>query len=308
MVAPAKMEEHKVAANLFDSSMNWKNYRETLSDLFPPAVPYVGLCLQDLTFVEEGNQDWVGDAEEKIVNFYKKRLWSDVVQTLKKFQSISYRLEGTTLSAHCVLMSRSLSDAECYELSLKAEPRASSSSASQKSEKSGTDTLSRLALSPRQRIRSGTSSLRGLSSARKRPKTPVFPTTQSQQPDQKEKDKRSILCSSSPHVADFDNASFKDLKTLCEKDQNEKKAQIIGGKFPIFERAEVKELFVELEEDKETRLRISSARDNRQPQEKKEKNKYESPRESSRVYMRSPPGLFAPQPYLQLDDGSSGGK
>ena len=131
------MNQHQLAADLFDSSLNWKAYRDRMRELFPPAIPYVGLCLQDLTFVEEGNQDWVGDPKDKTVNFDKKRLWSEVFQALKKYQSISYRFDySATYSAQCVLVGEPLTDAECYELSLKVEPRESSSSLSAQSSSS----------------------------------------------------------------------------------------------------------------------------------------------------------------------------
>ena len=43
-------------------------YRQALAESTPPCIPYIGLILQDLTFVQIGNQDFL---EEKI-NFAKR--------------------------------------------------------------------------------------------------------------------------------------------------------------------------------------------------------------------------------------------
>ena len=47
--------------------INWY-YRQALAESTPPCIPYIGLILQDLTFVQIGNQDFL---EEKI-NFAKR--------------------------------------------------------------------------------------------------------------------------------------------------------------------------------------------------------------------------------------------
>jgi len=38
--------------SLFNTSINWKAYREKLKSATPPCVPYLGLYLSDLTFIE----------------------------------------------------------------------------------------------------------------------------------------------------------------------------------------------------------------------------------------------------------------
>lgn len=53
---------------LIDSSSSFRAYRQALADTTPPCIPYIGLILQDLTFVHVGNTDYISDA---IVNFSK---------------------------------------------------------------------------------------------------------------------------------------------------------------------------------------------------------------------------------------------
>ncbi|XP_077505045.1 rap guanine nucleotide exchange factor 1-like isoform X3 [Amblyomma americanum] len=53
---------------LIDSSSSFRAYRQALAETTPPCIPYIGLILQDLTFVHVGNTDYITDA---IVNFTK---------------------------------------------------------------------------------------------------------------------------------------------------------------------------------------------------------------------------------------------
>ncbi|VDO82185.1 unnamed protein product, partial [Soboliphyme baturini] len=61
---------------LVDSSQSFKAYRTALSEAKPPCLPYIGLILQDLTFVHVGNPDYVYDShwpsQNDIVNFSKR--------------------------------------------------------------------------------------------------------------------------------------------------------------------------------------------------------------------------------------------
>lgn len=53
---------------LIDSSSSFRAYRQALAETTPPCIPYIGLILQDLTFVHVGNTDYISDS---IVNFTK---------------------------------------------------------------------------------------------------------------------------------------------------------------------------------------------------------------------------------------------
>nr|XP_037269813.1 guanine nucleotide-releasing factor 2-like isoform X2 [Rhipicephalus microplus] len=53
---------------LIDSSSSFRAYRQALAETTPPCIPYIGLILQDLTFVHVGNTDYITDS---IVNFTK---------------------------------------------------------------------------------------------------------------------------------------------------------------------------------------------------------------------------------------------
>ncbi|XP_008058797.1 ras-specific guanine nucleotide-releasing factor 2, partial [Carlito syrichta] len=72
------------------SEGRFKNLRETLKNCNPPAVPYLGMYLTDLAFIEEGTPDFT---EEGLVNFSKMRMISHIIREIRQFQQTSYRID-----------------------------------------------------------------------------------------------------------------------------------------------------------------------------------------------------------------------
>ncbi|XP_019508128.1 PREDICTED: ras-specific guanine nucleotide-releasing factor 2 [Hipposideros armiger] len=72
------------------SEGRFKNLRETLKNCNPPAVPYLGMYLTDLAFIEEGTPNFT---EEGLVNFSKMRMISHIVREIRQFQQTSYRID-----------------------------------------------------------------------------------------------------------------------------------------------------------------------------------------------------------------------
>ena len=65
---------------------NFRSYRDLLSDLDPPAVPFMGLVLSDFTFIEEGNASTV----DGMINFAQRKLiWTNCLELVTKFQNAS---------------------------------------------------------------------------------------------------------------------------------------------------------------------------------------------------------------------------
>jgi hypothetical protein len=52
-----------------------------------PCLPYIGIYLTDLTFIEEGNLDELNG----MINFIKRRKIAGVISDLKVFQQTPYR-------------------------------------------------------------------------------------------------------------------------------------------------------------------------------------------------------------------------
>jgi hypothetical protein len=61
-----------------------------LKELQPPAIPFLGVYLTDLTFLELGNPDFLPDSH--FINFEKRRKVFNLVKEIQKFQQTSYPL------------------------------------------------------------------------------------------------------------------------------------------------------------------------------------------------------------------------
>lgn len=69
---------------LIDSSSSFRAYRQALSETNPPCIPYIGLVLQDLTFVHIGNPDYLPDGS---INFSKRWQQYNIVINMKRFRN-----------------------------------------------------------------------------------------------------------------------------------------------------------------------------------------------------------------------------
>ncbi|KAM7346903.1 C3G guanyl-nucleotide exchange factor isoform 3-T3 [Cochliomyia hominivorax] len=73
--------------NIIDSSSSFRNYRQALAEASPPCIPYIGLVLQDLTFVHVGNPDYLKDG---VINFSKRWQQYNIIVNMKRFQKEPY--------------------------------------------------------------------------------------------------------------------------------------------------------------------------------------------------------------------------
>jgi RasGEF domain len=70
---------------LASSQSNYINYRNELKARPLPALPYFGVFLKDLTFIEDGNPKYF-DKERGIYNFERMRMASTIFASLQHFQ------------------------------------------------------------------------------------------------------------------------------------------------------------------------------------------------------------------------------
>uniref|UniRef100_UPI003AB0311D ras-specific guanine nucleotide-releasing factor 2 isoform X3 n=1 Tax=Centroberyx gerrardi TaxID=166262 RepID=UPI003AB0311D len=103
------------------SEGRFKNLRETLKNCNPPCVPYLGMYLTDLAFIEEGTPNFT---EEGLVNFSKMRMISHIIREIRQFQQAPYRIEHQPKVTQFLMDKTLVMDEDTlYELSLKIEPR-----------------------------------------------------------------------------------------------------------------------------------------------------------------------------------------
>jgi hypothetical protein len=104
---------------LMSSLGSYRNYRAAMEQANPPLIPYMGVHLSDLTFIEDGNPDKMGN----LINFGKRKLVSKVISQLQRYQPSPYNLETVPRIIKLISKTISASDDELYQLSLLREPR-----------------------------------------------------------------------------------------------------------------------------------------------------------------------------------------
>ncbi|XP_060073203.1 ras-specific guanine nucleotide-releasing factor 2-like [Ylistrum balloti] len=108
---------------LVSSDGRFKNMRDALHRCDPPCIPYLGMYLTDLSFIEEGTPD---NTEEGLVNFSKMRMIAHVIREIRLFQQTPYRIEHHVRITNYLLdPNRLLDDDRTYKASLEIEPKQS---------------------------------------------------------------------------------------------------------------------------------------------------------------------------------------
>ncbi|OLL24556.1 Protein ste6 [Neolecta irregularis DAH-3] len=109
---------------IMNSSRNFADYRETLHVVNPPCVPFLGVYLTDLTFIEDGNSNYLKKSRH-LINFSKRMKTAEVIREIQQYQSVPYHLkpvqELQVFLKHNLAESRDVHD--MYEMSLSMEPR-----------------------------------------------------------------------------------------------------------------------------------------------------------------------------------------
>ncbi|NWH84642.1 RGRF1 factor, partial [Aegithalos caudatus] len=106
---------------LVSSEGRFKNLREALKNCDPPCVPYLGMYLTDLAFIEEGTPNYT---EDGLVNFSKMRMISHIIREIRQFQQTSYKIEHQPKVTQYLLDQSGVMDEESlYEASLRIEPK-----------------------------------------------------------------------------------------------------------------------------------------------------------------------------------------
>ncbi|EPT05113.1 hypothetical protein FOMPIDRAFT_1112277 [Fomitopsis schrenkii] len=80
---------------LSDHARNYHEYRSRLRNTAPPAIPFLGLYLTDVTFCREGNPSFrpsPKSPDKKLLNFNKYHKLARIVQDMQRFQ-IPYNLK-----------------------------------------------------------------------------------------------------------------------------------------------------------------------------------------------------------------------
>jgi hypothetical protein len=99
---------------------SFSQYRAALGAASLPALPFVGVHLTDLTFLEDGNPDTV---EGGLVNMKKRELVYQTIEQLQRYQVTPYTYPVLEPAATYATQLPSLHEDGLYEISLAVEPR-----------------------------------------------------------------------------------------------------------------------------------------------------------------------------------------
>ncbi|KAF8630943.1 hypothetical protein AX17_005300 [Amanita inopinata Kibby_2008] len=72
-----------------DSKGNFKEYRRVMQTVTPPCVPFIGVFLSTLQFIQDGNPD---NSPGGLVNFRKRQMASEVISDIKRWQAQPFNL------------------------------------------------------------------------------------------------------------------------------------------------------------------------------------------------------------------------
>ncbi|XP_069969956.1 ras-specific guanine nucleotide-releasing factor 2 isoform X2 [Penaeus vannamei] len=108
---------------LVSSDGRFRSLRDALHRCDPPCIPYLGMYLTDLSFIEEGTPNFT---EDTLLNFSKMRMIAHVIREIRHFQQTPYKIEhNPRVTAYLLDPSLLLSDDNLYRMSLDLEPRRS---------------------------------------------------------------------------------------------------------------------------------------------------------------------------------------
>nr|XP_002126176.3 rap guanine nucleotide exchange factor 1 [Ciona intestinalis] len=106
---------------LIDSSSSFRTYREALAEATQPCIPYLGLILQDLTFIHLGNQDELAPG---IINFRKRWQQFSILDTMRRFKQSQYQFQRDDEVIRLIgRFDDYLSEEALWGLSLSIKPR-----------------------------------------------------------------------------------------------------------------------------------------------------------------------------------------
>lgn len=109
---------------LMGANRNFQEYRDLIHSINPPCIPFLGIYLQDLTFIEDGNADYI-QKSAGLINFAKRAKTAEVIREINQFQNAPYIFTHIPeLQAFIKTNLEGSRDVDkLYERSLQIEPR-----------------------------------------------------------------------------------------------------------------------------------------------------------------------------------------
>eukprot|EP01130_Rhizamoeba_saxonica_P008944 TRINITY_DN3625_c0_g2_i1.p1 TRINITY_DN3625_c0_g2~~TRINITY_DN3625_c0_g2_i1.p1 ORF type:complete len:622 (-),score=134.95 TRINITY_DN3625_c0_g2_i1:53-1918(-) len=120
-------EEFKEVQEILSADRAFYLLRQTLKSSNPPCIPYLGVYLTDLTFIEDGNPNYLSTecGSTDIINFEKMRMVSDAIKDILLYQQMPYNFDKVPQIFEFFAKGNLdvLEENECYRLSRDCEPK-----------------------------------------------------------------------------------------------------------------------------------------------------------------------------------------
>ncbi|XP_063895048.1 ras-specific guanine nucleotide-releasing factor 1 [Helicoverpa armigera] len=106
---------------IISSECRFRILRDALHRCDPPCIPYLGMYLSDLSFIEEGTTNYTPDG---LLNFSKMRMIAHVIREIRNFQQTPYKIDHIPKVCEFLLdKTLVIPEERQYTLSLELEPR-----------------------------------------------------------------------------------------------------------------------------------------------------------------------------------------
>ncbi|KAL7754368.1 hypothetical protein RI367_000349 [Sorochytrium milnesiophthora] len=117
---PKLRQQYQPLEEAVSTSGQYANYRRILKAIERPAIPFLGVYITDLTFIEDGNPDFL--PETHYINMDKRRKVAKIINEIKQYQASQYILEPDPSLVSFFSTVKTCEDSELFALSLRAEP------------------------------------------------------------------------------------------------------------------------------------------------------------------------------------------
>lgn len=119
LVSPKLLEVWKDLEEFCHQKRNFRTMRQAVKSTAPPLLPYIGLMLTDLVFIDEGNKSVIDGK----INFYKRQKMSAIIEELHIMQRIPYSFIPVPELQNKLSNMNVVSTEKLNDLSFKLEPR-----------------------------------------------------------------------------------------------------------------------------------------------------------------------------------------
>eukprot|EP00004_Rigifila_ramosa_P019815 TRINITY_DN5087_c0_g1_i3.p1 TRINITY_DN5087_c0_g1~~TRINITY_DN5087_c0_g1_i3.p1 ORF type:complete len:1169 (+),score=295.43 TRINITY_DN5087_c0_g1_i3:53-3559(+) len=113
-------ESQSKLEHLMNPDGSYKNYREMVHKVSPPLLPFIGVYLRDLVFIEDGNPDMLNG---NLINFQKRRYAFNVIAEIQQYQQDLYPFPFAEPLYSFLAQLPTETDDDLYNLSIECEPR-----------------------------------------------------------------------------------------------------------------------------------------------------------------------------------------